>query len=151
MSPEQVIFSIVSALFGLVGLGLSIAAFRHSRKKEHSDELKQRFGQVDDALRRLSVLELQMTVFWKSVSFSSAQALHSPHTPKLDRLIELFQQEKINSVQLLEFKAMLTDIVNDPDETAFRKKAAHEVLTLIHLRYEISGVDGGVKSAYHSH
>lgn len=139
MSPEQVIFSAISVLFGLVGVSLSIAAFRHARNKEHSDELKQRFGQVDDALRRLSVLELQMTVFWKSVSFSSSQALHSPHTPKLDRLIELFQQEKINAVQLIEFKALLQDIANDPEETPFRKKAALEVLGLVHIRYEIAG------------
>lgn len=134
----NLIIPIISAFFSLVGLALAVAAFRHTRSREATKDLKEKFDQVDDALRRVLVLETKIDVFWKQVAFSSAQALHSPHAPELDYLIERFQQERLNDAELREFKHRLNDIVDDPQESAFRQKSAREVLALIHVRYEIA-------------
>jgi hypothetical protein len=121
----------LSLLVSAVGVIVSAVALQYARNKDHRDK-------VEEVMRRLAVLELQMQVFWKSVSFSAAQALHSPHTPELDRLIERFQQELLDDRELRKFKTMLSEIAASPDETAFRKKCANEVLTLIHIRYEVA-------------
>lgn len=87
--------------------------------------------------QKVGVMEAQVQVFWRGVSFSSAQALHSPHSPVLDALIEKFQRDQIDDVELAEFKGMLHEIAEDEEETAFKRKSALEVLTLIKIRYEI--------------
>ena len=80
-----------------------------------------------------------MEVFWKGVSFSSAQALHSPHTKELDDLLEKFQRDEIQSEKDLEkLKLMLRDVA-ETDTSAMRKKYALDILTLIHVRFEIGG------------
>jgi negative regulator of genetic competence, sporulation and motility len=87
----------------------------------------------------LQVLKKQVEVFWKGVSFSSAQALHSPHTKELDELLEKFQRDEIQSEKDLEkLKSMLQDVVNH-DSSPMRKKFALDILTLIHVRFEIGG------------
>lgn len=124
--------AILSLVLSGISVMVTLANFFRSPVKEQRDK-------VEDALRRLTVLETKIDVFWKSVSFSSAQALHSPHTPQFDRLIELFQQERLDDQQLVEFKRMLREVVDDPNETSFRKKSALEVLALIHIRFEVAG------------
>ena len=73
------------------------------------------------------------------MSFSSAQALHSPHTKELDELLEAFQRDEIQSEKDLEkLKQMLRDVV-ETDESPVRRKYALDILTLIHVRFEIGG------------
>lgn len=94
---------------------------------------------VGEMRAELQVLKKQVEVFWKGVSFSSAQALHSPHTKELDELLEKFQRDEIQSEKDLEkLKSMLQDVAqNDPSQ--LRKKFALDILTLIHVRFEIGG------------
>lgn len=88
---------------------------------------------------QLQVLQKQVEVFWKGVSFSSAQALHSPHTKELDELLEKFQRDEIQSeMDLSKLKSMLQDVANS-DPSPIRKKYALDILTLIHVRFEIGG------------
>lgn len=88
---------------------------------------------------QLQVLQKQVEVFWKGVSFSSAQALHSPHTKELDELLEKFQRDEIQSERdLAKLKSMLQDVV-EKDESPLRRKFALDILTLIHVRFEIGG------------
>lgn len=88
---------------------------------------------------QLQVLQKQVEVFWKGVSFSSAQALHSPHTKELDDLLEKFQRDEIQSEKdLSKLKSMLQEVV-DSDPSPLRKKYALDILTLIHVRFEIGG------------
>ncbi len=94
---------------------------------------------LDSVSNRLLVLETKSDIFFKGVSFSSAQALHSPHTKELDELLEKFQRDEIQSEKDLEkLKSMLQDVVND-DPSQLRKKFALDILTLIYIRFEIGG------------
>jgi hypothetical protein len=56
----------------------------------------------------------------------------------LDPLIEKFQCDQIDDAELVEFKRMLREIVEDEAQTAFHRKNARDVLTLIKIRYEIA-------------
>lgn len=125
--------SIIAVVFSTITVIVTVASYVRGPAKELRDK-------AENALNRLTVLEMKMEVFWKLVSVSSAQALHSPHTPELDRLIEKFQQEKINDFELLRFKELLKEVADDPEENKFRQKAALEVLALIHVRYEIASM-----------
>lgn len=94
---------------------------------------------INEIRAELQVLKKQVEVFWKGVSFSSAQALHSPHTKELDDLLEKFQRDEIQSEKdLAKLKIMLQEVV-DHDESPIRKKFALDILTLIHVRFEIGG------------
>lgn len=94
---------------------------------------------VADITADLHVLQKQVEVFWKGVSFSSAQALHSPHTKELDGLLEKFQREEIeNERELHRLKELLQGITKD-DPDPVRQKFALDILTLIHVRFEIGG------------
>jgi uncharacterized protein involved in exopolysaccharide biosynthesis len=94
---------------------------------------------VSEIKAELQVLKKQVEVFWKGVSFSSAQALHSPHTKELDTLLEKFQRDEIqNEKDLQRLKELLKGISKeDPDPV--RQKFALDILTLIHVRFEIGG------------
>jgi hypothetical protein len=94
---------------------------------------------VSEIRADLQVLKKQVEVFWKGVSFSSAQALHSPHTRELDELLEKFQRDEIQSeLELAKLKSMLQEVAQT-DASPMRKKYALDILTLIHVRFEIGG------------
>lgn len=94
---------------------------------------------VSELHAELLVLKKQVEVFWKGVSFSSAQALHSPHTKELDELLEKFQRDEIRSeLELAKLKQMLQEVA-ETDASPMRKKYALDILTLIHVRFEIGG------------
>ncbi len=134
----------VPLLLSAAALLLAVANAAYSRRRDAqgdlSGKLKDLDGKLDDSIRRLVILETQISVFWKGVSFSSAAALHSPHTPALDRLLEKFQADAFeNETELQELKTLLQPIAaNDP--LPFRRKLASDILTLIHVRYEIGGL-----------
>lgn len=135
---------------GLIALALSIANTIYQRKKDQRSDWSKR---IDEAVKpfsglpdtivtiaaELKVLQKQVEVFWKGVSFSSAQALHSPHTKELDALLEKFQRDEIqNERDLQMLKSMLTE-VSKTDSSPLRRKLALDILTLIHVRFEIGG------------
>jgi uncharacterized protein YukE len=135
---------------GILALALSILNTVYQRKKDQQgdwskkiDEAVKPFNGLPDTVStvaaELKVLQKQMEVFWKGVSFSSAQALHSPHTKELDALLEKFQRDEIESERdLQKLKSMLTD-VSKTDDSPLRRKLALDILTLIHVRFEIGG------------
>ena|ERR1043165_3717300 len=125
MSPY--LLPILSFILGLCGFLLAIDTRRKSGIQE-----------IESIRRDVALLKLQVDVFWKGVSFNSAQTLHSPHTPELDRLIEKFQRDEITDSELYEFKRRLREVQSDASETPLRRKAAGEVLTLIKVRYEVA-------------
>lgn len=135
---------------GLVALFLSIVNAVYQRRKDKRGDAS---AQIDAAIlpfkglpasvaeisAELQVLKKQVEVFWKGVSFSSAQALHSPHTKELDALLEQFQRDEIqNEKDLHRLKELLKGIAKeDPD--VIRQKFARDIITLIHVRFEIGG------------
>lgn len=135
---------------GLIALGLSVINAIYQRRKDQASDWTGKINEavapfkglpetVSEMHAELQVLKKQIEVFWKGVSFSSAQALHSPHTKELDELLEKFQRDEIQSEKDLEkLKSMLQDVVND-DPSSLRKKFALDILTLIHVRFEIGG------------
>lgn len=127
-------------LISLASLWMAWEARRHSRSREAHAEIEGLKG-------RIVAMETKIEIFWKGVSYSSAGALHSPHTPELDALIEQFQDGSIDDGGLARFKVMLEDLTEDEGETKFRRKLARDVLTLIHIRYEVAEpagrADGG--------
>lgn len=134
----------------MIALVLSVANSIYQRKKDQQSDWAARIDEAVKPFRglpetvasmhaELQVLQKQVEVFWKGVSFSSAQALHSPHTRELDELLEKFQRDEIQSEKDLEkLKGMLQDVV-DTDESPIRRKFALDILTLIHVRFEIGG------------
>lgn len=135
---------------GLVALALSIANALYQRKKDQQSDWTTKISDavapfkglpdaVNEIRAELQVLKKQVEVFWKGVSFSSAQALHSPHTKELDELLEKFQRDEIQSEKDLEkLKEMLKDVA-EHDVNPMRQKFALDILTLIHVRFEIGG------------
>jgi hypothetical protein len=135
---------------GVLALLLSVANSVYQRRKDQQGDWTTKISDavgpyrglpdaISEIRAELQVLKKQVEVFWKGVSFSSAQALHSPHTKELDELLEKFQRDEIQSEKDLEkLKLMLRDVVeNDP--SPMRKKFALDILTLIHVRFEIGG------------
>jgi hypothetical protein len=138
---DKLLLLVPGLLVSLVSLYLAIDARRYSRGRDKAGDLQKRIDEcVRDGLAnitsRIIAIETKIEIFWKGVSYSAAQALHSPHTPALDELIEKFQRDQIDDAELSEFKKKLSEIENDEGETPFRRKAASEVLTLIRIRYE---------------
>lgn len=138
-----------SLLISLVGLALAVDARRYSRRRDSSTDMQKKIDEcvrdgLSSVVARVIAIETKIEIFWRGVSFSSAQALHSPHTPALDALIEKFQRDQIDDAELVEFKGILREIAEDEGETAFKRKSALEVLTLIKIRYEIKSEAVGV-------
>jgi hypothetical protein len=141
---DRFLLLLPSLLISLVGLGLAIDARRYSRRRDSSEDLRKRIDEcvreaVASIVARVITMETKVEIFWKGVSFSASQALHSPHRKDdLDPLIEKFQCDQIDDAELVEFKRMLREIVEDEAQTAFHRKNARDVLTLIKIRYEIA-------------
>lgn len=94
---------------------------------------------VSDINTRLKVVEFQMTILVKGFSFSAASALHSPHTEELDILLEKFQNQEINDIEIKELiRQLKKTVINNPKESAYRKKLAMDILTLITITYEVN-------------
>ena len=135
---------------GLVALALSVINTLYQRKKDQQGDWSKQISDsvgpfkglpeaVNEIRAELQVLKKQVEVFWKGVSFSSAQALHSPHTKELDELLEKFQRDEIQSeLELAKLKSMLQEVAQT-DASPMRKKYALDILTLIHVRFEIGG------------
>lgn len=133
-----------------MALGLSVINTLYQRRKDQQGDWTTKINDsvapfkglpetVSEMRAELQVLKKQVEVFWKGVSFSSAQALHSPHTPELDELLEKFQRDEIQSEKDLEkLKSMLKEVA-DTDVSPIRRKYALDILTLIHVRFEIGG------------
>lgn len=137
---------------GLVSLLLSIVSTAYLwRRNSKSDWAKgladaiKPYEKLPEAVASITadlhVLQKQVEVFWKGVSFSSAQALHSPHTPELDELLERFQHDEIrNEKEIERLRSLLQNqVINNDEETKERKKIARDILTLIRVRFEIGG------------
>jgi hypothetical protein len=131
-------------------LALSVINTFYQRKKDQQGDWTTKISDavapfkglpdaVSEIRAELQVLKKQVEVFWKGVSFSSAQALHSPHTKELDELLEKFQRDEIQSeLELAKLKQMLQEVA-ETDTNPMRKKYALDILTLIHVRFEIGG------------
>lgn len=140
----------IAIVVGVLGGALGLISFLVARKREAGADWQKKidaavkpFLDIPDTLAEmyaeLQVLKKQVDVFWKGVSFSSAQALHSPHTKELDRLLEKFQRDEIQSEKELHtLKDMLSDVARD-DVNPMRRKLALDILSLIHIRFEIGG------------
>lgn len=137
---------------GLLAFVLAIANTIYQRRKDTQGDWGKKIAdavkpfeslphEVAEISADLQVLKKQVEVFWKGVSFTTAQALHSPHTKELDVLLEKFQRDEIQSEKdLSKLKMMLQhDVIDNPDESQIRKKYALDILTLIHVRFEIGG------------
>jgi|ERR1051325_5805599 hypothetical protein len=120
-----------------ISMAMTLIGFIYlvTRNKKSDDKETQKC--ISDLQERVVRIETKIDVFWKGVGFSASQVLHSPHTPELDRLIEKFQCDQIDDVELREFKMRLREIV-ESDEDKLKQKAARDVLTLIKVRYEIA-------------
>jgi len=135
---------------GLLALVLSIANTVYQRRRDVKGDWQTKINEavkpfaglpaaVAEIAADLAVAKKQLEVFWKGVSFSSAAALHSPHTKELDILLEKFQRDEIESEkQLQTLKRMLQEVA-DTDAEPMRRKFALDILTLIHVRFEIGG------------
>lgn len=133
-----------------MALALSVVNTYYQRNKDKSDDWSRKISDsvapfvglpdaVNEVRAELQVLKKQVEVFWRGVSFSSAQALHSPHTPELDMLLEKFQRDEIQSEKDLEKLKMMLREVAETDTSPMRRKYALDILTLIHVRFEIGG------------
>lgn len=123
---------------------LALVNALYSRRRDAQTDLEKRLKEVTDDLKdtskRLIILEAQSAIFFKGLSVSTAQALHSPHTPELDKLLEAFQHDTIkDEKEIKRLKQLLNELLNNENESAFRKKLANDVLTLVRVRYEIGG------------
>jgi len=128
---------------GLLALVVSIANAVYQRRRDAQGDWKEKFkeltSKVETALNRLTVIETKAEIYFKGMSVSAAQALHSPHTKELDVLLEKFQRDEIqNEKDLTKLKLMLKDVV-ETDANPSRVKYALDILTLIHVRFEIGG------------
>ena len=135
---------------GLIALVISIANSIYQRRQDAQrdwgkkiDAAVKPFEDLPSTVAEISadlqVLQKQVEVFWKGVSFSSAQALHSPHTKELDVLLEKFQRDEIQSEKDLSKLKLMLKVVADTDSDPQRRKYALDILTLIHVRFEIGG------------
>mgnify|MGYP001586197956 CR=1 FL=1 len=133
----QIWISLGSLLVAFAGLVFGMQAMLRARHLDQRSAWNLLREEVQECTMRLSVLERQMEVFWRGVSFHASQALHSPHDPEVDHLIERFQSEQISYPELQRFRLLLRRITEDEAESSFRRKAAGEVLTLITVRFDI--------------
>lgn len=143
--------STIAVVVGVLSFFWGMYVFFSNRKRTEGQDWQAKINKavepfeglpkaVAEIAADLSVAKKQLEVFWKGVSFSSAQALHSHNTPELDVLLEKFQRDEIeNEKELYELKSRLKGVVDDEVETPTRKKFAQDILTLIHVRFEIGG------------
>ncbi len=125
---------------GLLALILGLVNAVYTRRRDNQAEIKNLSEKVESAITRLTVVETKADIYFRGMSVSSAGALHSPHTKELDVLLEKFQRDEIqNERDLSHLKALLQGVIDNPDEAAIRKKYALDILTLIHVRFEIGG------------
>jgi hypothetical protein len=123
---------IAAILISLIGL---IYTFLRNQRTDDA-ELKKA---LDVLSARVVAVETKIEVFWKGVSYSAAEALHSPDDHLgIDKLIDKFRHGRLRDEhEIATFKQAMQNIV-DADPDPFRRKAAREVLLGIQLQFEIT-------------
>lgn len=88
---------------------------------------------------RLIVVETKLNLFFKDVSLTKADFLHSPHTPELDLLLEKVQSgEKMKQNEVLSLIEMLKQILKSSSETESRKSAAGMLMATVRAQYYLT-------------
>lgn len=98
--------------------------------EEIIDEIASKSGKLTSDV---DVLKSQVAVFWRGVAFNGAMALHSPHTPDFDRLIELFVHDRLDPAEHERFKEMLHETARNINESNFRRFVAQDVLLAMYV------------------
>jgi hypothetical protein len=90
----------------------------------------------DSISNRITALETKIEIFWRALSEKAASVLHSPHTPKLDMLLERYNNSLLTNEELKELITMLNEIERSEEDKA-TKLAAVILLLTIKMRYHL--------------
>jgi len=115
----------------------SVAVLRNEWKsaiQELDEKVEKYVERYTAAHEQLAVIQAQVSVFWKGVAYNGALALHSPHSPEFDALIERFVRGELTEAEMLQFRAKLFAIARDTYEERFRRYVAQEVLLSIYVQ-----------------
>lgn len=93
------------------------------------------FLKVEQNGNRLTRVETQMELFWKSLEKSMANMLHRDDTPNIDRLLEKLPVENLTEEELKEFMQHLEQIENDSRADQGRRAGAALLRASITARY----------------
>lgn len=129
----QTWIALVSVIIALGALGMTILAKRASEAQAWASRLDGMTATIGMMQLDIGIMKTQIAVFWRDVAYTTAIALHSPHAPTLDVLLEAFQEEGLSSGGREQLVTMLKAIVNDASEVAWRQKMAKDLLALMLL------------------
>lgn len=103
----QISLSHITFIFALIGCALGV--FGYLKKQYVPTEITELKNQIGEIKGEVSVLQKQVGLFWGVVEKQMSQLLHSPHRPRLDRLLDkntsgegLTEQEAEQLVALLQ-------------------------------------------------
>ncbi len=132
---ENLNFNIVSLIVNVIVVPM--IAYMANRIKDERAAAKQQLDgmreALDDLLSRVTKVEVQISVFWKDVSFDAARTLHKPHPEArpMDMLLERYMQGVIKDEQLIELKEKLRQKIQCEEADKGERTAASMMLRSI--------------------
>ncbi len=132
---EDLNFNVVSLIVNVIVV--PIIAYMANKLKDERAAAKQQLDHmreaIDDLLARVVKVEVQVSVFWKDVSFDAARTLHKPHPEArpMDMLLECYMQGVITGEQIIELKERLRQKIQCEDADKGERTAASMMLRSI--------------------
>lgn len=103
----QITLGHVTLILAIIGCTVSYLSYR--KKQYVPSEIVELKGELAQVQSDVAVIQKQVGLFWSLLEKNMSQLLHSPHRPKLDRLLEknisgegLSRQEAVQLVGLLQ-------------------------------------------------
>lgn len=125
----SLIVAILGGAFGLVSLLISNSFKKQAEKHSEDKATKKEFS---DLKTEVAIMQKQMEVFWKNVSFGAASILHSPHpeNARTDYLLDQFRGNKITLKEERELIEILENILHSEEKTP-QANAANSLLAYL--------------------
>jgi hypothetical protein len=103
----------VNEYFSAIAIGIALLSF-----------LASHFGSIPQLRERLTAVETRLDLFWKLMEKSMASIIRSPHTPRLDELLDkLLEDKSLNLAEAEELRWLLKEKDEFDDDKKILAKA----------------------------
>lgn len=130
------------AWVAVAGVVIALAGLVATGRRNRGLDRRGMHEQINTLGQRITALETKVDVFWRSVAFPAASALHSPHPEfaRRDALLEALMDGRLDLAGAAELAGMVEQVRDDEAAPTVDRLAAGQVLGYLTVKY----LDGGV-------
>jgi len=118
-------------MFGLAVLGGSLGVLGYFKKQYTPTE-------IADILKRVTVIETKLDLYWNSVERQMSQMLHSPHRPTLDVLLDKnARDERLTDDEAMSLVDLLQKLIDSKELSGNEEAGARMLIAVTIGKYAL--------------